>query len=168
METLNAYEIWPDADDECIAREDDNYDGPYGHGRCTCGFAAAAREWDPRDGKLAGAGYSPGCAGCDPIMDDCRPYKWGIELFEDEGRLAAVRGTWGCYLPGLLRPQDRQAIIEKSTTASRRRQRAAEIVWDRICFRAASTHSEAVKLYTRWAQRTIMHRYRDEQPGRTA
>jgi hypothetical protein len=160
MNTFNAYEIWPDADDECIAREDDNYDCPYCHGRCTCGFAEASRSWDPQDGNCAD--HFPGCPGCDPIMQDCRPYKWGIELFEDEGRLAAVRGTAGCFLPGLLRECDRQAIIDKSTTASRRRERAADLIWDRICFRTASTHSEAVEKYTRWAKRTITRRYRDQ------
>lgn len=159
---LNGYEIYPDSDDECIAREDDARDGYYGGGRCTCGREAAYREFDARDGF----DYHdfPGCSGCDPVMHDCRPYKFGIELFEDEGRCAAIRGCRGCLIPGLLRERDMWAIVAKSTTVSLRRERAADLVWDRIVA-TAETHHEAVARYTRWAKRTVTLRYRDERKG---
>ena len=158
--SMNGYEIWPDADDECIAREDDNYDGPYGHGRCTCGRDALAREWDGRDGAFPYHQFD-GCKGCDPTMDDCRPYKFGIELWECDARLAAQQGCRGCFLPGLLREQDLVEIVCKATPVPvLRRARAADIRWDRICS-TVETHSQAVAAYTRWAKRTIGHNYRN-------
>ena len=159
MQTLNGYEIWPDADDECIAREDDNYDGPYGGGRCTCGFLEAAHAWAPEDGNPRD--HFAGCAGCDPVMWDCKPYGWGIDLWEDEGRCAAARGTAGCFLPGLLRECDRLAYMDASTTASRRRERASDLRWNRI-LDTAETHTQAVDRYTSWAKQTVKRRYRDD------
>jgi hypothetical protein len=166
--------------DDSDARAEDEFNGPYGGGRCTCGFAAAMREaeeYDHRD--YPEADLFPGCQGCDPVMHDSKPYGWGVERFEDPalaeangyaGGLVILAGSMyrsppqladGDYRTSDTRREIRDQRWAANSTQSKRRLRHSDIVWGRICDEADG-HSDAVRRYKVWANRAVTVRYRDE------
>ena len=160
--------------DEDVARDEDNYDGPYGGGKCTCGYRAAMHECRYGDDPVQPECFA-GCSGCDPIMHDCKPYGWGIEEFEDQALSQANEEMNRRWFGGPYRAfswsemitygawhQERNRLWKSRSKWSVRRARHSDIVWERICCEVR-THREAVERYARWADRAITVRYRDEE-----
>lgn len=141
--------------DDSDARAEDEFDGPYGHGKCTCGYRAAIAEARECDYE-AELDCFAGCPGCDPIMYDCRPYGFGLEIFELPRRfaeMARVRSQFrGLYVQLRVPGEEVLAAGDAATThLERRMARAAERKWDAICSRA-ETHRKAVEEYEAWAK----------------
>jgi hypothetical protein len=155
----NAYETedyassFEDGPDEDIAREDDHYGRAR---RCTCGRDAAMEHASYYD-RPTRADYRaihdgfPGCAGCDPVDREDRPYGFGIERWEDAAYLRSRHGCRALVACGLLRSREVDAYsLETRGRTALRLERAAELRWGRICGRV-ETHREAVAAYKAWA-----------------
>lgn len=137
---------------------------------------------DEYDGPKCGG--CPGCRHCDPVDNECKPYGWGVEKFEDPALAAAneearreserhglgmytsafVSDNWysrGCLISPPWNRDYRDFLWRAWSKWSARRWRHSEIVWERIC-NEAETHRLAVERYTAWAKRAVAVRYRDE------
>jgi hypothetical protein len=153
--------------DECIARDEDDYNGPR-RARCTCGHLAARRDAEEYDYEYPEAECFAGCRGCDPVDFEGRPHGFGIETFEDpalheanrvvrdhldrtQGAYALVWWQNGSGAFAKMMPW-RDELWRMTSKQNRRLTRAARRKWDRICDEA-ETHTEAVRLYRKWAGR---------------
>jgi hypothetical protein len=122
--------------------------------------------------RLDGDGYlipgARGCRHCNPVDPECKPYKFGIELWECEAALSLRREVCGHARLGLCRDIDLPTAC-RWVGFSVRRAKHSDRVWDRLCDEC-QTHAEAKEKYEAWARRAVTVRYRDEPrpPGPVA
>ncbi|MDE2106481.1 MAG: hypothetical protein KGL39_55215 [Patescibacteria group bacterium] len=131
-----------------------DYGAPGTGPRCTCGWDAALHDAELYDYEIDRAAFA-GCAGCDPVDFECKPYGFGIELFEDAARLAVGwdcrYGQWrgGPYQRVPMAHEECVQRIEAATSIDRDLLRRSDRAWGHICD-AAESHGQAVARYERW------------------